>query len=69
MKAPYNPKTKRYAPWQGCSPFTVAAVTENDMLFSEPAVIENILRAAQSYADIFCPSTAAMKFFAVTVPQ
>lgn len=69
MKAAYNAKTKRYAPWQGCSPFTVAAVTENDMLFSEPAVIENILRAAQSYADIFCPSATVMKFFAATVPQ
>lgn len=69
MKAAYNAKTKRYAPWQGCSPFTVAAVTENDMLFSEPAVIENILRAAQSYADIFCPSATVMKFFATTVPQ
>lgn len=69
MKAPYNSKKKRYAPWQGCSPFTVAAVTENDLLFLEPAVIENILRAAQSYADIFCPSTTEMKFFATTVPQ
>ncbi|HBO59439.1 MAG TPA: hypothetical protein DD624_05985 [Alphaproteobacteria bacterium] len=69
MKAPYNSKTKRYAPWQGCSPFTVAAVTENDLLFLEPAVIENILRAAQSYADIFCPSTTEMRFFAATVPQ
>lgn len=69
MKAPYNPKTKRYAPWQGCAPFTIAAVTENDLLFLEPAVTENILRAAQSYADIFCPSTTKMKFFAATVPQ
>ena len=58
-----------YTPWTGCSPFTVAAVTENEELFLEQTVTDNILRTAESYADIFCMGARRMKFFATTVPQ
>ncbi len=64
-----NPKTGFYSPWSGCSPFTIAAVTENEELFLENVITDNILRAAQSYADIFCPGATQMKFFATTVPR
>lgn len=69
LKSRRNPKTGFYSAWSGCSPFTIAAVTENEELFLESAVTDNILRAAQSYADIFCPGAKQMKFFATTVPQ
>lgn len=64
-----NPKTGRYSSWKGCSPFTISAVTENEDLFLQPAVTNNILRAAQSFADVFCPEASQMKFFATTVPR
>ena len=64
-----NPKTGRYSAWQGCSPFVISAVTENEDLFLQPAVTNNILRTAQSFADVFCPEASAMKFFATTVPR
>ena len=64
-----NPKTGRYSVWNGCSPFTIAAVTDNEELFLDSAVTDNIIRTAQSYADIFCPGVKKMKFFATRVPQ
>lgn len=69
LKSLRNPKTGFYSAWSGCSPFTIAAVTENEELFLENTVTENILRTAQSYADIFCQGATQMKFFATTVPQ
>ncbi|MBR1777682.1 MAG: hypothetical protein IJ752_03745 [Alphaproteobacteria bacterium] len=69
LKSQRNPKTGFYSAWSGCSPFTIAAVTENEELFLESAITDNILRTAQSYADIFCPGATQMKFFATTVPQ
>lgn len=64
-----NPKTGRYSVWAGCSPFTIAAVTDNEELFLESGVTGNIVKTAQSFADIFCPGTKKMKFFATKVPQ
>lgn len=64
-----NPKTGRYSAWKGCDPFVISAVTENEDLFLQNAVTDNILRTAQSFADVFCPSTKNMKFFATTVPR
>ena len=64
-----NPKTGRYSAWRGCDPFVISAVTENEDLFLQNAVTDNILRTAQSFADVFCPSTTHMKFFATTVPR
>jgi hypothetical protein len=69
MKSTLNSRSGRYSAWQVCNPFTIAAVTENEELFLESAVTDNILRTAQSYADIFCPGTKKMKFFATRVPQ
>ena len=69
LKSQRNPKTGFYSPWAGCSPFTIAAVTKNEELFLESTVTDNIIRTAQSYADIFCPGVTQMKFFATTVPQ
>ena len=69
LKSVRNPKTGFYSPWSGCSPFTIAAVTENEELFLENTVTDNILRATQSFADIFCPGTTEINFFATTVPQ
>ena len=69
LKSLRNPKTGFYSPWSGCSPFTIAAVTENEELFLESSVTDNILRTAQSFADIFCPGTTQINFFATTVPQ
>ena len=69
LKSRRHPKTGFYSPWAGCSPFTIAAVTENEELFLESAVTNNILRTAQSFADIFCPGTTQINFFATTVPQ
>ena len=69
LKSHRNPKTGFYSPWSGCSPFTMAAVTENEELFLENSVTENILRTAQSFADIFCPGAMQMNFFATKVPQ
>ncbi|MBR4125971.1 MAG: hypothetical protein IKR09_00135 [Alphaproteobacteria bacterium] len=69
LKSRRNSKTGFYSPWAGCSPFTIAAVTENEELFLETSVTNNILRTAQSFADIFCPNTMQINFFATTVPQ
>ncbi|MBO4520085.1 MAG: hypothetical protein J5787_02650 [Alphaproteobacteria bacterium] len=69
LKSQRNQKTGFYSPWAGCSPFIMAAVTENEELFLESSVTDNILRTAQSFADIFCPGTTQMKFFATKVPQ
>lgn len=69
LKSTRNPKTGFYSPWNGCSPFTIAAVTENEELFLENAITDNILRTAQSFADVFCVGTKQMNFFATTVPQ
>lgn len=69
LKSQRNPKTGFYSPWAGCSPFTIAAVTENEELFLENSITDNILRTAQSFADIFCPGTTQINFFATTVPQ
>ena len=69
LKSRRNPQTGFYSPWSGCSPFTIAAVTEREELFLETVITDNILRAAQSFADIFCPGTTQMNFFATTVPQ
>lgn len=69
LKAPYNAKAGKYAHWQGCSPFTIAAVTENESLFLDKQITENIIHAAQSYADIVCSGVTNMNFFATTVPQ
>ena len=69
LKSRKNKKTGFYSPWNGCSPFTIAAVTENEELFLENTVIDNILRTAESFADIFCHGASQMKFFATTVPQ
>lgn len=69
LKSKRNPKTGVYSPWAGCSPFTITAVTENEELFLESTITDNILHTAESYADIFCPGATQMKFFATTVPQ
>lgn len=69
LKSKKNMKTGFYSPWSGCAPFTIAAVTENEELFLENTITDNILHAAQSYADIFCPGATQMNFFATTVPQ
>lgn len=69
LKSRRNPKTGFYSSWEGCSPLTIAAVTENEELFLETAVTDNILRTAQSFSDIVCPGATQMKFFATTVPQ
>lgn len=69
LKSRPNRKTGFYSPWTGCSPFVIAAVTENEELFLENAVTDNILRTAESFADIFCHGATQMKFFATTVPQ
>ncbi len=64
-----NARTGRYSAWKGCEPFVISAVTENEDLFLQNAVTDNILRSAQTYADVFCPSASQMKFFATTVPR
>lgn len=69
LKSRRNRKTGLYSPWAGCAPFTIAAVTENEELFLEQAVTDNILRTAESFADIFCSGATRMRFFATTVPQ
>lgn len=69
LKSKRNKKTGFYSPWSGCSPFIIAAVTENEELFLENTVTDNILRTAESFADIFCQGATQMKFFATTVPQ
>ncbi len=69
LKSRRNRKTGLYSPWAGCTPFTIAAVTENEELFLEQAVTDNILRTAESFADIFCSGATRMRFFATTVPQ
>lgn len=69
LKAPFNTRTKRYQPWQGCQPFTVAAVAENEEVFLNETVAQNIARTVQSYADIFCPSATSLRFFATTAAQ
>lgn len=69
LKSTRNPRTGHYSAWAGCSPFTIAAVTENEELFLENTVTNNILRAAESFADIFCYGETDMKFFATTVPR
>ena len=69
LKAPYNGRTKRYQFWQGCQPFTVAAVAENEEVFLNETVAQNIARTVQSYADIFCPSATRLRFFATTAAQ
>ncbi len=69
LKSTRNKKTGFYSPWSGCSPFIIAAVTENEELFLENTVTDNILRTAESFADIFCQGATQMKFFATTVPQ
>ncbi len=69
LKSSRNRRTGFYSPWAGCSPFTIAAVTENEELFLENTVTDNILRTAESFADIFCQGARQMKFFATTVPQ
>lgn len=69
LKSRRNKRTGFYSPWAGCNPFTIAAVTENEELFLENTVTDNILRTAESFADIFCLGARQMKFFATTVPQ
>ncbi len=69
LKSQRNKKNGGYSPWSGCAPFTIAAVTENEELFLENTVTDNILRTAESFADIFCLGARQMKFFATTVPQ
>lgn len=54
--------------WKGCSPFIINAMTKSKELFFNDEALLNIFVSVQNYADILCPNTREMLFFASEKP-
>jgi hypothetical protein len=68
LRSDYKRKYGKYTKWHGCNPFMISAVTENENLFLNDDLIQSTVKKAEKYANLFCPNSQNIHFFATTKP-